>query len=94
MTHYQTVVGSEADINKYVGENRFFRAFQYAGLMRTFGDLPWIDKELGTDSPELYDPKLKRYEIMDKIIEDFDFAIQWLPEKPAPDVSEKMWPVI
>ena len=83
MTHYKTVVGSEADINKYVGENRFFRALQYAGLMRTFGDLPWVDKELGTDSPELYDAKLKRYEIMDKIIEDFDFAIQWLPEKPA-----------
>ena len=77
------MVGSEADINKYVGENRFFRALQYAGLMRTFGDLPWVDKELGTDSPELYDAKLKRYEIMDKIIEDFDFAIQWLPEKPA-----------
>lgn len=81
MTHYKTVVGSEADINKYVGENRFFRALQYAGLMRTFGDLPWVDKELGTDSPELYDAKLKRYEIMDKIIEDFDFAIPMVTRK-------------
>ena len=77
-----------------MGENRFFRALQYAGLMRTFGDLPWVDKELGTDSPELYDAKLKRYEIMDKIIEDFDFAIQWLPKNRLPDVSVKMLPVI
>ena len=84
MTHYQTVTGTEADINKYVAEARFFKAQQYAGLMRTFGDIPWLDKDLGTEDTEiLYGPKLKRYEIMDKIIEDFDFAIKWLPQDPA-----------
>ena len=83
MTHYQTVQGTEADINKYVAETRYFRAYQYAGLMRTFGDIPWIEKDLGTTDAELYGPKLKRWEIMDKIIEDFDYAIQWLPEKPS-----------
>ncbi len=84
LTHYQSVNGKEEDINKYVGEARFFRAQQYAGLMRTFGDIPWLDKDLNTSDTEiLYGPKLKRYEIMDKIIEDFDFAIQWLPAQPA-----------
>lgn len=84
LTHYQTVTGKEAEINRYVAEARFFKAQQYAGLMRTFGDLPWLDKDLGTDDMEiLYGPKLKRHEVMDKIIEEFDFAIQWLPEKPA-----------
>lgn len=83
LTHYQTAVGKEADINQSVAEVRFFKAQQYGGLMRTFGDIPWLDKELGTgDTEVLYGPKLKRYEIMDKIIEEFDFAIQWLPEKP------------
>lgn len=84
LTHYQTVTGTESEINKYVAEIRFFKAQQYAGLMRTFGDLPWLEKDLGTaDTEILYGPKLKRHEIMDKIIEEFDFAIQWLPEKPA-----------
>lgn len=78
------VSGKESEINQYVAEVRFFKAMQYAGLMRTFGDIPWLDKDLGTgDTDILYGPKLKRYEVMDKIIEEFDFAIQWLPEKPA-----------
>ena len=84
LARYQTVTGTEADINKYVAEVRFFKAQQYAGLMRTFGDIPWLDKDLGTENTEiLYGPKLKRYEVMDKIIEDFDFAIKWLPQDPA-----------
>lgn len=84
LTHYQTVVGTEADINKYVGEVRFFKAQQYAGQMRTFGDIPWLSKNLGTSDTEiLYGPRLKRYEVMDSIIKEFDFAIQWLPEKPS-----------
>lgn len=83
LAHYQAVVGAEADINKYVAEVRFFKAHQYAGLMRTFGDIPWLDKDLETEDTELlYGPKLKRYEVMDKIIGEFDYAIQWLPEKP------------
>lgn len=43
LTHYQTVSGKESEINQYVAEVRFFKAMQYAGLMRTFGDIPgWI----------------------------------------------------
>ena len=84
LNRYQTVTGTEAEINKYVAEVRFFKAQQYAGLMRTFGDLPWLDKDLGTEDTEiLYGPRLKRYEIMDKVIEEFDYAIKWLPETPA-----------
>ena len=84
MTHYQQATGTEADINQYVAEVRFFRAQQYGAKMRQFGDIPWIDKELGTGDTEiLYGPKMKRDLVMEKIIEDFDFAIQWLPENPA-----------
>lgn len=84
LARYQSASGTEAEINKYVAETRYFRAYQYAGLMRTFGDIPWLDKDLGTTDTEiLYGPKLKRHEIMDKIIEDFDFAIKWLPEEPS-----------
>lgn len=60
LTHYQTVSGKESEINQYVAEVRFFKAMQYAGLMRTFGDIPWLDKDLGTgDTDILYGPKTK-----------------------------------
>lgn len=83
MTHYEKAVGTEAEINIYVAEIRFFRAFHYGGKIRTFGDVPWLEKELTTaDTTLLYGDKMKRHLVLDKIIEDFDFAIEWLPEKP------------
>ena len=47
------VSGKESEINQYVAEVRFFKAMQYAGLMRTFGDIPWLDKDLGTGDTDI-----------------------------------------
>ena len=80
MTHYQNAQGTEAEINTYVGEIRFFRALQYFDKIKTLGDVPWLDKDLNVDSKELYGPKTARNEVAKKIIEDLDFAIRWLPE--------------
>ena len=79
MTHYQSVQGTEADINKYVGEIRFFRALEYFNKIKVLGDVPWLDIDLNVDSEELYGAKMARNGIAKKIIEDLDFAIQWLP---------------
>ena len=80
---YQTVTGDASDINQYVGEIRFFRAHEYFNKVKTFGDVPWIDKDLTTADTELLmkarDP---RSLVIDKIIEDLDFAAQNL-KKPA-----------
>ena len=80
MTHYQNAQGTEAEINTYVCEIRFFRALQYFDKIKTLGDVPWLDKDLNVDSKELYGPKTARNEVAKKIIEDLDFAIRWLPE--------------
>lgn len=85
LTHYQQVNGIEAEINQYVAEVRFFRAQQYGAKIRQFGDVPWLEKELNTsDTDILYGKKTNRKDVLSKIIEDFDFAIQWLPENPTP----------
>ena len=81
MTHYGTVTGAEKDINVYVAEMRFFRALEYFNKIKTFGDVPWLDKDLNIDSEELYGSKMPRNQVAAKIIEDLDFAITWLPEK-------------
>lgn len=80
MTHYGTVTGEEYQINQYVAEMRFFRALEYFAKVRTFGDVPWLDEDLNVDSPELYGPRTPRNEVIQHVIEDLDFAIQWLPE--------------
>lgn len=81
MTHYGTVTGAEEEINVYVAEMRFFRALEYFNKIKTFGDVPWLDKDLNIDSEELYGSKMPRNQVAAKIIDDLDFAITWLPEK-------------
>ena len=80
MTHYGQVTGDESEINRYVGEMRFFRALEYFSKIRTYGDVPWLESEMNTDSPELYGPRTPRNEVIQHIIDDLDFAIEWLPE--------------
>lgn len=73
--------GVEADINHYIGEVRFFRAYLYFDKVKTFGDVPWISKVLNMDSPELFLPRNPRNAVVDSIVADLDFAIANL--KPA-----------
>jgi starch-binding outer membrane protein, SusD/RagB family len=73
--------GVQADINHFIGEVRFFRAFLYFEKVRTFGDVPWISSPLSTNSPELYAPRNNRSDVVDSIIADLDVAIAFL--KPA-----------
>lgn len=65
---------------KYIAVARFFRAFFYFEKVKRFGDVPWVDRELETDSPELYKPRDSREFVMTKMIEDIDYAIANLPE--------------
>ena len=81
MTHYQSATGSEKEINQYVAEVRFFRALEYFNKIKTFGDVPWLDKDLDVDSGELFGKKMPRNQVAQKIIEDLKFAIENLPEK-------------
>jgi hypothetical protein len=84
LSHYSTVTGTESDINKYVAEVRFFRALLYYDKIKSFGDVPWYDKDLTTSDKEaLYKARDKRDDVLAKVIEDLEYAIQYLPEKSA-----------
>lgn len=69
----------KAAVAKYTGVTRFFRAYWYFGMIKRFGDVPWIDKQMETDSPELYKPRDSREVVMGHMIEDLDYAIENLP---------------
>ena len=44
--------------------------------MKRFGDVPWYDKQLASDDPDLYKPRDSREYVMQKMIEDIDYAIE------------------
>src|SRR5690606_2517700 len=73
--------GPEDLINHYNGEAYFFRAYFYFRLLKRFGGVPYIDKTLNVDSPELLTPRLPRNELATKIIEDLDRALALLLPK-------------
>jgi hypothetical protein len=60
--------------NHWVGVGRFFRGLEYANFVNTFGDVPYIDKVLSETDPELYRARDSRTFVMDKVLEDFEFA--------------------
>jgi starch-binding outer membrane protein, SusD/RagB family len=64
--------------DRYNGIARFFRALFYYEKVKTFGDVPWYDKTLSTSDPDLYKKRDSRVYVIDKIIEDLDFAIAHL----------------
>lgn len=84
MARYDRVQGDEATINQYVGEVRFYRALDYYGKIKRFGDVPWYDKDLSTsDTEELYKARDPRNFVLGKIIEDLEFAAQWCIDSKA-----------
>ena len=64
---------------KYTALTRFFRAYLYFNMVKRFGDVPWIQDQLETDSDALYNPRDSREVIMGHMIEDIDYAIENLP---------------
>ncbi|MBR4227831.1 MAG: RagB/SusD family nutrient uptake outer membrane protein, partial [Bacteroidales bacterium] len=65
--------------NQYLGLVRFFRAYFYFEKVKMFGDVPWYDHTLGSEDQDLYKARDSRDYVMQKMIEDIDFAIANLP---------------
>ncbi|AWW31475.1 RagB/SusD family nutrient uptake outer membrane protein [Echinicola strongylocentroti] len=71
----QTVPMDEEAINHWSGVARFFRAMEYHDLVKQFGDVPWYDHELDeTNEEDLYRPRDPREFVMDRVLEDLQFA--------------------
>ncbi len=69
----------DAEIKKYVGEARFFRAWYYWKLLRLYGGVPLITKVLKTDDPELFAARAGRTATVDLILNDLEEARKMLP---------------
>ncbi|KAA8484069.1 putative outer membrane starch-binding protein [Arcticibacter tournemirensis] len=68
---------SLATKNNYIGLARFFRALFYFEKVKRFGDVPWIDRTIDVnDTVSLKAPRTNRFEVMDKVLADLNFAIE------------------
>lgn len=82
MRRYSKVPGNQNEINKYAAEVRFFRGLHYFNKIKMFGNVPYYDQDLQTDDYNLlYKARDPQDEVLSHVIDDFLFAIKWLPEK-------------
>jgi len=59
----------------YEGVGRFWRAYFYYDMVQTFGNVPWYDQALEvTDYEQLHKGRDSREFVMQKVLEDLNFA--------------------
>lgn len=72
--------------NHWMGVARFFRAFEYSQLVISFGDVPYYDHEIASnDYNDQFKARDPRSIVMDKCMEDFDFAVSNIREDDGVD---------
>ena len=79
LNRYQRAAISDAIKSKYAAEVRLFRAYFYWRKVVQFGDVPWLGKDLNDLSPELNNPRNSQKQVMDSVLTDLNYAIQYLP---------------
>ena len=67
---------SEAAANHWKGVAKFFRAIYYYNLVRTYGDVVWVDAELDFSKEEnVTKARDSRVTVMDNVVADLEFAM-------------------
>lgn len=66
---------------QYVGEAYYFKAVTYFNLLKSYGDIQWLDVDLGTSSPELYMERTPRHQVAERILGCLDTAAMYLTEE-------------
>ncbi len=79
ITKIPNVAGDENLKKRFIAENKFLRAYFYFNLVRWFGDVPLVTKEL--TSSEFKQPRAKVADVYAQIVADLKDCIDALPEK-------------
>jgi hypothetical protein len=74
---------SEEQVNEYLGEAHFLRAFYYFGMVKRYGGVPIIDKVQDPAAPldELRTPRSTEYDSWKFIYQDLKFAMENMAER-------------
>ncbi|WP_099371918.1 RagB/SusD family nutrient uptake outer membrane protein [Sphingobacterium sp. 1.A.5] len=81
---------SEQKLKHYEGLARYFRAKFYVDKVQRFSDVPWVDKVVDvSDEATLMGKRDPRTTVVDKIMEDFKFAVENVEEVKVPGKVNK-----
>ena len=71
--------GNQSDIEQYIGEAKFFRAYCYFEFLQLYGDVIITKKPLDVTDPEMKVARNDRSEVVDFMIQDLKDAAGQLP---------------
>ncbi|MET3881930.1 hypothetical protein ABIE54_000819 [Chitinophagaceae bacterium OAS944] len=80
LEHYEKCPDNAAKL-KYGGIARFFRAYFYYDKVKTFGDVPFYNKVLAANDPDLYKARDSRKLVMDSVLADINYAVANIPKE-------------
>ncbi len=73
-----------ASVAYYTSLARLYRAWQHFCVVRKFGDCYYVDRSLTTEDKDiLYGPRQNRNDVMDKMLEDLNYAVENMGDKNA-----------
>ena len=78
---------SSREIQQYVGEAKFFRAYSYFDLVQLYGNAIIVDHPMELTDPNMYVKQNDRSEVVDFIIKDLQEATDLLPK--AAEITEE-----
>ena len=80
LENYPKVDVSDAIRNQYAGEARLLRGWFYADKVSKYGNVQWVDREVNIDDDDiLYGERDDREFVMEKVLEDLNFATENIP---------------
>ncbi len=89
--HVDQATGDETEINQYIGEGYFFRAWYYFELLKRYGDLPIFDRYFDNNDDELvFKARDPRNQVVDFMLSDLDNAISLLQSFPEISTSPRI----
>lgn len=68
LSHIEESDMTEAEKEHWQAVGYFFHSFWYMELIDRFGDVPWVNKVLTEESPEIYDARMPRVQVADSVL--------------------------
>ena len=81
--------GNPGEIERYIAEARFFRAYYYWRLLKKYNDIPLVLIPLQIESPELYSSRAPQKDAEDFILAELEAAYPKLPRQSELTADEK-----
>lgn len=89
LENFQKAAITEEALGHYEGLARFFRARFYMEKVKRYSDVPYYDHVLTTDDEDLYKTQDPRAFVVDKIFEDYAYAMEHVRADKAPGLVNK-----